>query len=70
MEPAIVVPIPKDGKTHVVITQICEHGHVMGQWLDTFQDKYPNYCPDCGDDIGRNKYPWIIRTQTVSDSSE
>lgn len=60
-----VLKLPDDDKYHVVMTVVCEDGHVIGQWLDTIAEKYPFYCPECQDIVNRGKYPWSLMAQSV-----
>lgn len=46
----------------VVITVIGECEHVLGQWLDTVEEKYPFYCSVCETDRQEGKYPWRLET--------
>jgi hypothetical protein len=47
---------------HVVITVICDNGHVVGQWANVIEEKYPFYCDQCDDQLN-GSYPWQIVTR-------
>lgn len=58
--------VPQDGRDHVIMTVVCEYGHLVEQYLDSIDEKYPFYCGDCEEDLRRTgKYPWQIYTQVV-----
>ena len=42
----------------------CTDGHILGEYIDTVDDKYPFYCEVYGD-ILSGKHPWHITTEIV-----
>lgn len=54
-----------DKERHVIITVTCDEGHVIDQYIDSIDEKYPFFCGTCDDDKRDGKYPWSLTTQVV-----
>lgn len=55
----------EDAQQHVIMTVTCEEGHIIGDWIDVIEEKYPFNCGDCGWDLRTEKYPWTISTEVI-----
>lgn len=47
---------------YVEIRVYCELDHLVGEWVDSIEEKYPFYCRECDEDLRQGKYPWRLET--------
>jgi hypothetical protein len=53
---------------HVKIKVFCDGGHLVGEYTDEVNEKYPFFCYQCPDhprDLREGKYPWYLTTEIV-----